>query len=202
MTDECVNSSNNEQLVICFRYVDDHLEVHEECVGLYRCENIAANTIVKVLKDPLLRFNLQLFRCRGQCYDGGSNMAGSKNGVKAQILRDEPRALFTHCYGHCLSLSVADTVKTIKCLGSMMDTVHELSKLLQYSPKRSALFKVLKAEISPDTVGFRILCPTRWTVRNETFNSILDNYAVLLELWEVILNDKPESEIRARVNGK
>ena len=92
--------------MICFRYGDDHLEVHEEFVGLYRCENIAANTIVKVLKDSLLHFNLQLSRCRGQCYDGGSNMVGSKNGVKAQILRDEPRALLTHCYGHCLSLKV------------------------------------------------------------------------------------------------
>ena len=61
-------------------------------------------------------------------------MAGSRNGVKAQILKEEPRALFTHCYGHALSLSVADTVKKIKCLGSTMDTVHELSKLLQYSP--------------------------------------------------------------------
>ena len=192
---------NSEHLVKCFRYIDDHLEVHEEFVRLYRCENIAANTIVKVLKESLLRFNLQLSRCRGQCYDGGSNMAGSKNGVKAQILRDKPRALLTHCYGHCLSFSVADTVKTIKCLGSTMDIVNELSKLLQYSPKRSALFKVIKAEISPDTVGFCILCPTRWTVRNETYNSILDNYAVLLELWEVILNDKPESEIRARVDG-
>ena len=58
-------------------------------------------------------------------------------------------------------------------------------------PSTQLFFKVLKAEISPDTVGFRILCPTRWTVRNETINSILDNYAVLLELWEVILNDKP-----------
>ena len=82
-----------------------------------------------------------------------------------------------------------------------MDTVHELSKLLQYSPKRSTLFKKLKAEISPDTVGFRILCPTRWTVRNETFNSILQNYHTLLELWETILDDKPDSEVRARVNG-
>ena len=128
-------------------------------------------------------------------------MAGSKNGVKAQILREEPRALFTHCYGHALSLSVADTVRMVKCLGSTMDTVHELSKLLQYSPKRSALFKDLKAEISPDTVGFRILCPTRWTVRNETFNNILQNYSALLELWEAILDDKPDSEVRAKVNG-
>jgi len=52
-----------------------------------------------------------------------------------------------------------------------------------------------------DTVGFRVLCPTRWTVRNETFRSILDNYSALMELWEAILNDKPDSETRARVNG-
>ena len=184
--------------------MDKNLEVHEEFIGLYECANITVDTIVKVLKDTLLRLNLQLSRCRGQCYDGGSNMAGSKNGVKAQILREEPRALFTHCYGHALSLSVADTVRMVKCLGSTMDTVHELSKLLQYSPKRSALFKDLKAEISPDTVGFRILCPTRWTVRNETFNSILQNYSTLLELlelWEAILDDKPDSEVRAKVNG-
>ena len=82
-----------------------------------------------------------------------------------------------------------------------MDTVHELSKLLQYSPKRSGLFKNLKEEFSPDTVGFRILCPTQWTVRNETFNSVLQNYSTWLELWEAIVNDKPDSEVRARVNG-
>ncbi len=106
-----------------------------------------------------------------------------------------------HCYGHALSLSVADTIKMIPLLGSTMDTTHEVSKLLQYSPKRGALFKEIKAEISPDTVGFRILCPTRWTVHNETFRSIMDNYDALMELWETILNDRLDSETRARVNG-
>ena len=199
MADECVDCANNEQLVVCFRHVDhDNMDVHEEFIGLYQCASITADAIVAVLKDTLLRLNLRLSRCRGQCYDGGSNMAGSKNGVKAQILRDEPRALFTHCYGHALSLSIADTVRVVKCLESTMDTVHELSKLLQYSPKRSALFKDIKMD---DTVGFRVLCPTRWTVCNETFHSILDNYSALMELWEAILNDKPDSETRARVNG-
>ena len=106
MTDECVECANNEQLVICFRSVGVDLEAHEEFIALYQCTDITA---VAVLKDTLLRLNLQLSRCRGQCYGGGSNMAGSKNGVKAQILKEEPRALFTHCYGHALSLSVADT---------------------------------------------------------------------------------------------
>ena len=73
-------------------------------------QSFKADTIVSVVKDVLLRFNLDLSRCRGQCYDGASNMAGSRNGVKNQLLMLEPRALFTHCYGHALSLAVGDSI--------------------------------------------------------------------------------------------
>ena len=183
MTDECVDCANNEQLVICFRYVSIDLEVHEEFIGLYQCVDITADTIVAVLKDTLLWLNLQLSRCRGQCYDGESNMAGSKNGVKAQILKEEPRTLFMHCYGHALSLSVVDTVRMIKCLGSTMDTVYELSKLLQYSPKRSGLVKNLKAELSLILLAFASYVPPGglYTMKHLT---VLQNYNTLLELWE------------------
>lgn len=202
MLDECVDSSNKEQLVVCLRFVNAvSLVVQEEFIGLYHCPNIKADTIVSVIQDILLRLNLNISLCREQCYDGGSNMAGSKNGVKAQILRQEPRALFTHCYGHALSLSIADCIKNTTVLRAHMDTTFEISKLLQYSPKRLALFQDIKADISPTTVGFRVLCPTRWTVRNETFKSIIKNYEVLIELWDTILNDNPDSETRARVNG-
>ena len=82
-----------------------------------------------------------------------------------------------------------------------MDNTHEISNLLQYSPKRKGLFEDIKAECSPDSVGFCILCPTRWTVRNETFHSIMENYDALLQLWETMLDDHLDSEVRARVNG-
>lgn len=68
--------SNKEQLVVCFRYVQEDLRVHESFIGLYHCSDIMANTTVSVIKDTLLRLNPQLSRCRRQCYDGGSNMAG------------------------------------------------------------------------------------------------------------------------------
>jgi len=95
MVDECVDISNREQLVLCFRYVDNAVVAHEDFVGLYECPNITANTNVSAIDDVLVRLNLSISKCRGQCYDGGSNMAGSKNGVKEQILKKEPRALFT-----------------------------------------------------------------------------------------------------------
>lgn len=74
------------------------------------CPDVTANTIVKV-PDVLLRLNSKLSTCKGQCYDGGSNMTGSKNAVKSQILQERPCAVLMHCYGNALSLSVADAVK-------------------------------------------------------------------------------------------
>ena len=84
MADECTDVSNKEQLAICFRWVDDDLEIHEEFV----VPNISSDTLVSVIKDTLIRMNLSLGHCRGQFYDGASNMAGSIGGVAKQ-LRDE-----------------------------------------------------------------------------------------------------------------
>ena len=36
---------------------------------------------------------------------GASTMAGARNGVAAKIQQLEPKAVFTHCYGHALNLS-------------------------------------------------------------------------------------------------
>ena len=82
-----------------------------------------------------------------------------------------------------------------------MDTTHEISQLLQHFPNGKGLFEDIKAKCSPDSVGFRILCPTRWTVPNETSHSIMETYDALLQLWETMLDDLLDSEVRASVNG-
>ena len=201
MVDECVDSSNKEQLVICFRYVSNELEVNEDFVGFYQIPNINADTIIAAIKNTLMRFDLSISRCRGQCYDGASNMSGNRNGVKSQLLNEEKRALYVHCYGHVLCLCVSDTIKSIAPLRSCMDTTHEISKLIQYSPKCASHLKNIQVNMCDHASGFRILCPTRWIVRNETFCSIIDNYTVLLELWGEILDQRIDSDVRARVGG-
>eukprot|EP00731_Ephydatia_muelleri_P029859 Em0021g382a len=76
MIDETTDVSNAEQMVICLRYVDANLEVHEQFIGLYNLERTNAEMIVSVVEDVLLRMNLSITNCRGQCYDGASNMSG------------------------------------------------------------------------------------------------------------------------------
>ena len=79
--------------------------------------------------------------------------------------------------------------------------MNEISKLIKKSPKRDAMFHKLKQEISQDCPGFRVLCPTRWTVRVASLNSVLDNYEVLLGVWEESKETHLDSDTKARIIG-
>ncbi len=76
MANETTDVSTTEQIVFVLRWVDDDLEPHEEFLGIHQTDSIDANTLVAIVKDILIRFNLDMKNCRGQCYDGAANMAG------------------------------------------------------------------------------------------------------------------------------
>ena len=180
-----------------FRWVDDQLEVHEEFVGLYAVPSIAAATIVSTIHDALARLNLSLTKLRGQCYDGASTMRGLRNGVAKQIQDAEPRAIYTHCYGHSLSLAASDTIRSCKPLKAALETTHEITKLVKYSPRRDEI----KDELVPDTPGIRVLCPTRWTVKADSMRSIVENYTVLNRPWDKACDILKDTETIARIRG-
>ena len=201
MADEVTDASNIEQVAICLRYIDNNFDAHEDFVGMYAVESIKADVLMQVLKDTLLRMNLPVAHCRGQCYDGAANMAGARHGVATQILHEEPRVTFTHCYGHALNLAAGDTIKKNKALCNTLDITLEISKLIKFSPRQDAIFQKLKSELAPETPDFRTLCPTRWTVRAVYLQSVIDNFAVLQELWDLALDASTDSEARARIGG-
>ena len=201
MADEVTDISNREQVAVCMRWVDNDFQPHEDFIGLHKVDSIVASELVAVLKDTLLRMNLNISNCRGQCYDGASNMTGVRNGVSAQISAEESRAVFVHCYGHALNLAVGDCIKSNSVLRDTLDTTFEISKLVKYSPRRDTIFEKLKAELAPDTPGFRTLCPTRWTVRAASLSSVLNNYAVFQGLWEEARDVAKDSDVRARIIG-
>ena len=55
-------------------WVDGEYEAHEDPIGLFRVPDTKAETLFKVIKDLLIRCDLPLALCRGQAYDGASNM--------------------------------------------------------------------------------------------------------------------------------
>ena len=205
MMDESADNSNVEQVVYVMRWIDERLEVHEEFLGLYSVPAINSDTLMSVTQDVFLRMNIPFAKIQGQCYDGASVMKGSKSGISTRILQKEPRAIYTHCYGHSINLAASDAIKSVKLLKDALDITHEITKLIKYSPRREAVFREIKecheAAVGNHSVGIRVLCPTRWTVRAKVLKSIINNYSILQSTWDEALEIAKDSETKARLIG-
>ena len=109
--------SNQEILSLCLRFVDQSSlndpHVKECLINFMHLERTNATMIsrkiLESLSDPSI--SLDPSNIRGQAYDGVSVMSSGKEGVQAKIKEISPLALFTHCYAHCLNLSIATSCK-------------------------------------------------------------------------------------------
>ena len=175
----------------------------EDFLGFYEWEDIKSVTVVNAIKNILLRFKLSLQHCRGQRYNGASNIMGTKSVVGNKLLVEQIKALVTHCQGHCLRLAVKDLTACFKILCDTISTMREICVLVKYSLKRGNISwrmqKSFEGNADPDTDKFLTLeklCPTPWTVRASCFQKIIDNYCLLLKLWDEYLK-----ESRSRIVG-
>ena len=80
-------------------FVDFNHGIREECLKFSVLTRITGESIVAcVLKD----LGLDDANCRGQGYDGASNMSSAHVGLQAL-------AVHTHCIGHCLNLVIGSS---------------------------------------------------------------------------------------------
>ena len=197
--------SNKQQLSMCVRWIDDSLNPHEDFLGFYELPNIASDTIASAIKDSLTRFNLPLSDLRGQTYDGASNMLGKRSDVAAQIKRVQPKAIETHCHGHSLNLLVKDATKSSRLINDVLEIVAEITKLIKFSPKREQLLGAVKEIDNDDSLeqndSLTKLCTTRWTVRANAFNKVINNFGPLFKLWNIFLGGKLDKETRSHILG-
>ena len=155
---------NKEQFFICFRQVDKGFDIHEDFIRIYKVDNIKADTLVKVIKYLLIRFN----------YDGVKmRLIDIKNDVSIEILSENPKTFFAHCFGHALNLSVRDMVKNVRFLKESIDKKYvilhghnnEISNLIKKSTIFVVMLQKIQKNLSLEYPGFRVLCPARWTVK-------------------------------------
>ena len=51
------------------------------------------------------------------------------------------------------------------------------------------MLKKIRHDLSLECPGFRVLCPTRWTVCANALKSILDNWTVINSVWTISLEE-------------
>ena len=67
--------------------------------------------------------------------------------IAKEIAEKEPKAVYTHCYGHTLSLASMDAIKGSHLMKQALECSHEITKLLiKFSPRRDSFFHKLKSE--------------------------------------------------------
>ena len=201
--DESTDISVLEQLSFSVRVVGDDLQAEEIWCGFYEVNDVTAANIFKVLKDVLQRFSLNIKHCRGQGYDGASNMAGKFGGVQALMLAEEQRALYVHCFAHSLNLVVQHALKSEKSMRDTMSMVGNMVTFVRDSPKRLHWFKEIAAEMEDcgHTQGnIKSWCPTRWNMRAASLSGICQNYRALLEFFNEVDN-QDSSEVGVVAHG-
>ena len=136
--------SNQEILSLCLRFVDQSSpnDVKECLTNFMHLERTNATMIsrkiLESLSDPSI--SLDPSNIRGQAYDGASVMRSGKEGVQAKIKEINPLALFTHCYAHCLNLSIATSCKLSE-VRNLIGQINEAYLFLNNSPSDNSCLR-------------------------------------------------------------
>ena len=139
IADEATDVAKTSQMSFSLRYCDDDYDIHEEFVGIRRCDDgMTATKLLCLVKDSLIRFELDYDNLVGLALDGCSTMKALANLVKAEINSD---MLYIHCFAHCNELTLKDTTKGSILLENGQLICENLYALAGVSPKRVILFE-------------------------------------------------------------
>ena len=67
-------------------------------------------------------------------------MSGKRSRVAKQIEEEEPKAIYTYCFGHALNLAAGDTTKACTTLKNALDITLEITKKGETVTKKICYF--------------------------------------------------------------
>ena len=191
LADEVTDVANTEQLSLVIRFVDSDGNIHEDFLGFNSLQRITGEAIAQSILHTLPQWNLDIKNCRGQGYDGTSNMASSRRGTQALIREKCPKAVYTHCRSHCLNLAIVHSCDQ-PLIRNMLGTFNEVSNFFKYSPKRNKLLIAVIEKESPEASKTTLhnLCRTRWVERHEAHEVFFALFPSILRALEAMANER------------
>ena len=187
LADEVTDCSNLEQVSTVIRFVDSDKSIREDFLGFITVERITGEYLSTALLSWLEAHNIDVSFCRGQGYDGASNMSSSIAGVQARIRSVSPMAFYTHCQSHQLNLCVVKAC-SIPQIRNASGVISEIAKFFNYSPKHQHFFEhVIDVESPTETKKkLKDLCKTRWVQRIDSYTVFFNLYTSIIKTMEAI----------------
>jgi hypothetical protein len=118
-------------------------------------------------------------------------MSGKEKGVASLILKENPLAIYVHCYAHKLNLAIQSSMN----IPELTLVITQMGKIINFfnsSPNRSRLLStVIERDETQPIRRKKILisfCATRWSQRDETFQHFQGSYLYIVKALRIILN--------------
>lgn len=186
LCDEVTDESNREQLSVVLRFVDSNCNIREEFLDFVDTKRITGEVLARKLKETLVKYDLDFQDCRGQGYDGASNMSSTGAGVQGRLTAENPKAVYIHCNSHILNLCIVQAC-SLPAIRNMNAAVTESAYFFSNSAKRQGFFEdVLNNETS--TVKVKDLCRTRWAYRHESYEVFYILFKYLVTTMKAIVS--------------
>ncbi|KAJ8032695.1 Zinc finger MYM-type protein 1 [Holothuria leucospilota] len=201
--DEATDVTHHEQAAIIVRYVDKDMIIQERLIWVTAVENTTAENLLQTLLGALKMVEIDTSKIVSQCYDGAANMSGGISGVQSRLKEIQPRAIYMHCFGHCLNLVIADAMAEVQSTRNFFGSVQSSYNFIESSPHRHAILEsVMKRLLTDKRIKtLKSLSETRWTCRAEAVNSIAENLQSILQALEEITERTTRPRVMAEAQA-
>ena len=186
--DEASDASNKKKLSFCLRYVDKKEEICEDFLKFVHCKSgLTDKDLFKEVVDTLNELGLELKNCQGQGYDDAGAVSGIVDGLFALILKENEKALYTHCANHRLNLAISTSCK-ITSIRNLMNTIKKITYFFNFSPIRSEHLQRITKNGSQNKGKTKLfdVCRTRRVSRTDGLGVFEDILIYIVQTFEYI----------------
>lgn len=190
--DSTQDISKTDQVSLVIRYTnvnheEKKVEIKESFLGFFVLKKHNAISYAEILLDILIKFNLNVSKCRGQGYDGAAVMSGSFTGLQTRIRNIVPNATFVHCCSHNINLVISDFVKSSRKVLSFFETLQDVFNFFSSnSPRWAQLALGEEQESKIRNKTLKKVCPTRWEARHNAVFSLKQRFVDVLKVLSKI----------------
>ncbi|XP_061376189.1 uncharacterized protein LOC133318213 [Gastrolobium bilobum] len=208
LVDEARDVAIKEQMAVVLRYVNRKGSIVECFIGIIHVSDTTAKSLKAAIDLLFSKLGLSLSKCRGQGYDGASNMRGEFKGLKSLILAENKSALYIHCFAHQLQLALVKVAKHHKKIQEFFDMLQKMATVVGGSCKRKEILQMNQYEHIVERIArgeiptgkslnqeTTIKRPgdTRWGSHFGTVTSVISLFSPIISLMKII-EDEPRND--------
>ncbi|XP_061368215.1 uncharacterized protein LOC133311216 [Gastrolobium bilobum] len=186
LVDEARDVAIKEQMAVVLRYVNRKGSIVECFIGIIHVSDTTAKSLKAAIDGLFSKLGLSLSKCRGQGYDGASNMRGEFKGLKSLILAENKSALYIHCFAHQLQLALVKVAKHHKKIQEFFDMLQKMATVVGGSCKRKEILQMNQYEHIVERIA-------RGEIPTGKVTSVISLFSPIISLMKII-EDEPRND--------